>query len=368
MTDLEASLVLNMLPSVGPIRYKRLITAVGSPVAVLSAKGRELRNIAGVDEDVITAILNWNTLVDLDRELTDMQACGARAIDSSSPEYPKLLKEIHAPPIVLYVIGNILERDCHAIGIVGSRQSSIYGAECARRFGYQLAYAGLTVVSGLAMGIDTYAHQGALAAKGRTIAVLGSGLKALYPPENKLLAERISNSGAVISEFPMRTKPDRQTFPMRNRIVSGCSIGVLVVEAATNSGAMITANQAVEQGRAVYAVPGPINSPSSQGCNRLIQQGAKLVTDVSDLLDDFGLLFSPADLPKTEQRPPPQDLSDQERAVFLAIGTQETHVDDIIRISKLPSHQVLSKLFALELRRIVKQLPGKFFVRLDQTN
>lgn len=364
MTDTEASIVLNMLPRVGPARVRRLIEAFGSPAAALAAKARELRAVGGLGDEAASSILNWRAHADLDRELADMAECGARALDWSSPEYPPRLREIHAPPVVLYVLGEILERDRHAVAIVGSRQPSHYGAECARRFGYQLAYAGLTVVSGLALGIDTHAHQGALAAKGRTIAVIGSGLKALYPPENRPLAERIAASGAVVSEFPMRARPDRQTFPMRNRIVSGWSFGVLVAEAGLNSGAMITASQAAEQGRTVYAVPGPIDRPGSQGCNRLIQQGAKLVMDVSDILDDFGLLFSPRDQPAPAPRPAPEGLSSAEQAVLAAIGPAETHADEIIRASGLPSRAALSALMALELKRLVKQLPGKFFVKL----
>jgi DNA processing protein len=266
---------------------------------------------------------------------------------------------------VLYVWGEIQDRDHHALGIIGARRTTHYGSESAKKLAYQLAYAGLTVISGLARGIDTAAHQGAIAAKGRTIAVIGSGLLKLYPPENRGLAEKIANgSGAVVSEFSMEIEPDRQTFPMRNRIISGWSHGILVVEAGLNSGALITAAQALEQGRSVYAVPGHINAPSAMGSNRLIQQGAKLVMDASDILDDLQIL-----LPETKPSPeaaarPLPELSDDERRVYHAIDSTETAIDLIAAKCDLPSSTVSSTLLRLELKRLVKQLPGKYFVKL----
>ncbi|MEP6956291.1 MAG: DNA-processing protein DprA, partial [Chthoniobacterales bacterium] len=290
---------------------------------------------------------------------------GAQVITAESPLYPKQLREIHAPPIVLYVWGEITDRDKHAIGVIGSRRTTHYGTECAKKLSYQLAYSGLTIVSGLARGIDTAAHQGALAAKGRTIAVIGSGLRTLYPPENAVLAEKIAQgNGAVISEFSMEVEPDRQTFPMRNRIISGWSHGILVVEAGLNSGALITASQALEQGRAVYAVPGHINAPSAHGSNRLIQQGAKLVMEAGDILDDLEILL-PNTKPSAEaaMRPLPP-LTEDERRVYDAIEATETSIDAITEKSDLPSGSVSSTLLRLELKRLVKQLPGKHFVKL----
>ncbi len=253
-------------------------------------------------------------------ELQRIREFGAQVITAESPLYPKQLREIHAPPIVLYVWGELTERDQHAIGVIGSRRTTHYGTESCEEISYQLAYAGLTVVSGLARGIDTAAHQGALAAKGRTIAVIGSGLSKLYPPENAALSEKIAGgNGAVVSEFSMEIEPDRQTFPMRNRIISGWSHGILVVEAGLNSGALITASQALEQGRAVYAVPGHINAPSAHGSNRLIQQGAKLVMDANDILDDLSILLPEAKpSPAAAARPLP-DLTEDERRVYDAI-------------------------------------------------
>jgi DNA processing protein len=262
------------------------------------------------------------------------------------------------------VWGELQERDHHAIGVIGSRRTTHYGTESAKRLSYQLAYAGLTVISGLARGIDTAAHQGALAAKGRTIAIIGSGLSKLYPPENAGLAEKIRNgNGAILSEFSMEIEPDRQTFPMRNRIISGWSQGILIVEAGLNSGALITASQAVEQGRSVYAVPGHINAPSAIGSNRLIQQGAKLVMDASDILDDLQILL-PESKPIASMARPLPELSESERSVYDAIEASETAIDAIAAKCNLPSPAVSSVLLRLELKRLVKQLPGKYFVKL----
>ena len=365
MNATEACIALNMLPTMGPVRLRKLLQVYQEPQQVLSAKSADLRRVEGIGNEVADQISNWETLVDLNAELKRISDFGATIITQNSPEYPRSLREIHAPPIVLYVWGKIEERDQHAIGIIGSRKTTHYGSESAKKLAYQIAYAGLTIVSGLARGIDTAAHHGALAAKGRTIAVIGSGLSRLYPPENQALAEKISSGqGAVISEFSMEIEPDRQTFPMRNRIISGWSHGILVVEAGLNSGALITASQALEQGRSVYAVPGHINAPSAMGSNRLIQQGAKLVMDASDVLDDLQILL-PETKPSREAaaRPLPP-LSAEERQVYDAIETSETPIDQIAAKCDLPSATVSSTLLQLELKRLVKQLPGKYFVKL----
>src|SRR5467141_4425408 len=354
-----------MLPTVGPVRLCKLLQVYKEPPAILTAKRTELRKVEGIGCEVADQISNWESIVDLPAELKRVKEFGATVITQSSPAYPKPLREIHAPPIVLYVWGEIQERDHHALGIIGSRHTTHYGSEAAKKLAYQVAYAGLTVISGLARGIDTAAHQGALAAKGRTIAVIGSGLSRLYPPENAALAEKIRNgNGAILSEFSMEVEPDRQTFPMRNRIISGWSQGILIVEAGLNSGALITASQAIEQGRSVYAVPGHINAPSAMGSNRLIQQGAKLVMDASDILDDLQIL-----LPETKPSPeaaarPLPPLSEEERRIYDAIEATETSIDEITEKTKLPSAAVSSTLLRLELKRLVKQLPGKYFVKL----
>ena len=220
MTELEACIVLNMVPRIGPVRFARLKERFGSAVAILSAKGKELRHVSGIGEEVAASLQRWEEEIDLSAELARVAAFGARVISMSDPEYPELLREIYDPPIVLYVWGKLEERDQrNGIGIVGSRAATHYALESAKKLGYQLAYAGLTIYSGLARGIDTAAHQAALAANGRTVAVLGGGLGKLYPQENCLLAEKITSSGAVISEFPMEMAPSKQTFPKRNRII-----------------------------------------------------------------------------------------------------------------------------------------------------
>ncbi len=365
MNSTEACIVLNMLPTVGPVRLRKLLAVLEQPERVLTAKRTELRRVEGIGAEVADQISSWESIVDLQAELKRVREFGATVITQWSDSYPKSLREIHAPPIVLYVWGEIRERDHHAIAVIGARRTTHYGAESAKKLAYQLAYAGLTVTSGLARGIDTAAHQGALAAKGRTIAIIGSGLMNLYPPENCALAEKIfSGNGAVVSEFSMEVEPDRQTFPMRNRIISGWSHGILVVEAGLNSGALITAAQALEQGRSVYAIPGHINAPSAMGSNRLIQQGAKLVMDASDILDDLQVL-----LPETKPSPqaavrPLPVLSDDERKVYEAIDSAETPIDRIATKCDLPSSTVSSTLLRLELKRLVKQLPGKYFVKL----
>lgn len=366
MTHTEACIALNMLPHMGPVRLRKLLEVFETPPRILAARAGELRSVEGIGSEVAEQIVNWERAVDLPAELERIRAFGADVITAESELYPRMLREIHAPPIVLYVWGELTARDQHGIGIIGSRRTSNYGGECAKKFGYQLAYAGLTVISGLARGIDTAAHQGALAAKGRTIAVIGSGLLELYPKENAALAEKIRDGhGAIVSEFSMAVQPDRQTFPMRNRIISGWSHGVLVVEAGLNSGALITASQALEQGRSVYAVPGQITVPTAHGSNRLIQQGAKLVMDANDILSDMQTLFpgrGPA--PESAVRRLPE-LSAEERRVYEAIDDNETAIDAIATACELPSAAVSATLLRLQLKRLVKQLPGNYFVKLS---
>ena len=364
MTETEAAIILNMLPQVGPVRFGRLLERFGSPTGILSATGSSLRAVEGIGQEVASVITSWRDHADLDGELRLMEKSGARVITRADAEYPSLLREIHDPPIVLYVLGQIEERDHrNGIGIVGTRKASHYASEAAKKLGYQLTYAGLTVYSGLARGIDTAAHQAAIAANGRTVAVLGSGLSSIYPEENVPLAEKIAlGHGAVISEFPMATTPTRQTFPKRNRIISGCCLGLLVVEAGLNSGALISAREAGEQGRSLYAVPGRIDHPGTLGSNRLIQQGAKLVIDAGDILSYLPMMFAaPQELPKSR---PKAGLAGEDLLVYEAIGDDPTDVDTIITRSGLPPATVSSRLLALELGRHVKSAPGGRFIKL----
>lgn len=361
MTRKEAFIALNMVPHLGPVRLRRLLDIFDSPERVLSAKRSELQGVDGLNQALIDSLVSWQSVVDLPQELARVDEYGATVVTLEDASYPTLLREIHDPPTVLYVWGKLEPRDHHAIGVVGSRRTSHYGLECAKKVSYQIAYAGLTVVSGLARGIDTASHQGALAAKGRTVAVLGTGLHHLYPAENRALAEKIVTSGAVVTEFPMETKPDRQTFPMRNRIISGWGSGLLVVEAGLNSGALISAAQAADQGRNLYAVPGPIDRPTSHGTNRLIQQGAKLVMSVDDILDDVQTLFPKA--PELLPSKPPEIQGDLLK-VYEAISSRETPIDEVIQRSGIGASSTTVALLQLELRHLVKQLPGKYYVKL----
>ena len=362
MTHLEACVALNMIPQMGPVRLRRLLDAFGSAEQILLARPDQLAAVNGITRPLSENIARWQDHADPTAELKKAADLGAHIITAQDDKYPPALREIHDPPMVLYVRGEITERDRHAVAVVGSRKASHYATECAKKLSFQMAYAGLTVISGLARGIDTAAHQGALAAKGRTLAVIGAGLGELYPPENAQLADRIASSGAVLSEFPIETKPDRQTFPIRNRIVTGCSFGVLVVEAGANSGALISANMAAEQGRTLYAVPGRIDSPAALGSNRLLQQGAKLVITVDDILDDLPMIFK--EQPELPAAAPVAELTPDQQKILDALGSDETALDSVIATSGLTAAAVSSTLLALEMRRLVKQLPGKRFVKL----
>lgn len=363
MTEKEACIALNMVPNLGPMRLRKLLEVFETPERVLRARGSELKAVEGIGTELANAIASWEQQVDLEGELKRIEEFGAHVVTQASPEYPHELRQIYNPPILLYVWGTLTERDHRAISVVGSRKTSHYGLESAKRLSYQLAYAGLTVVSGLARGIDTAAHQGALAAQGRTVAVIGSGLMELYPPENLGLGEKIAQSGAVVSEFPMTFPPDRKTFPYRNRIVAGWGAGLLVVEAGLKSGALITAGQALEHGRLVYAVPGQIDRPTSMGSNKLIQQGAKLVMSASDILDDLNSLFPQTAAQKAASAAPPT-LSADEQAVFDVLDSTETPLDVLVTRTGLPAARISTSLLMLEMKRLVKQLPGSQFVRL----
>jgi DNA processing protein len=287
-------------------------------------------------------------------------------VTRNDPEYPLNLREIYDPPLVLYVRGALLAGEKHAIGIVGSRRTSLYGQEMSRKLAYQLARVGATIVSGLARGIDTCAHKGALQAKGRTIAVIGCGIDQMYPPENAKLADEIvEKGGAVVTEFPFGVKPDKQHFPMRNRIISGWSMGVIVVEANQKSGALITAKFANEQGRQVFAVPGRADSILSRGANKLIKDGAKLTEDAEDVLSEFEYLVpkdkvARADAGGTRSA---LKLSEMEAKVMAAIGDEEVVIDELIRATGLTSAAVSATLLGLEMKKVVKQLPGKLYAR-----
>jgi DNA processing protein len=365
MTKTEAYLALNLIPQVGPVRIRRLLQAFGSPERVLTAKATELVRVESIGMAQAEAIAAWDSGAQVEVEMQKVRDRGLTLLTQEDELYPPLLRQIYDAPVLLYVWGQLQKRDHQAIGVVGSRHATLYGMNATKKLSYQISYSGYTVVSGLARGIDTAAHEAALAAKGRTVAVIGSGIGKLYPPENLALAERIAQNGAVISEYPVDRMADRQTFPYRNRIVAGWCSGLLVVEAPIKSGSLITAQQATEQGRTVYAVPGPIDKPTSTGCNKLIQQGAKLVMDGADILDDLMALFPTAPLaPKVEALPPAANLTLDEQILFDVLTAEEIHIDELTSRSGLAAGTVNVNLMRLEMKRLVRALPGRRYVRV----
>jgi len=356
MEELFLLLALVKARGIGPILSRRLLEAFGSAKAVFEAKEQELRAVEGVTKAVIRSLKGQDPLLVGMKEWERARDMGVELISISDPRYPSNLREIYDPPLVLYVKGELKQQDKNAVAVVGSRRCSPYGREFARRLASCLAEAGVTVVSGLARGIDTEAHLGALEA-GRTIAVLGSGMDRIYPPENYRLAQRIASSGAVLSEFPLGTPPERWNFPVRNRVISGLSLGVVVVEASAKSGALITARLALEQGRTVFAVPGVVGSLFSQGTHRLIKEGAKLVEGPEDVLEE---IMPQLEFP--ERGKPLQGFSPDEEMVLEILREGPKHVDELLRILKLEASSLNPLLMGLELKGIVKQLPGRIYI------
>ncbi len=368
MDSREALIALNMIEGVGPVRARSLLEHFGDAPQILAASKHELTRVHNIGEDTAENIFNWEKSTDLAGELKRIADFGCHVLISSDGNYPPSLREIYDPPLVLYVWGNLTPKDKNAVAMVGSRMTTHYGIETARKLAYQLAYTGVTVVSGGARGIDTAAHQGALSAKGRTITVLGTGINLIFPPENAELFKRIAANGAVITQFPFNRPADKQSFPIRNRIVAGMTLGTVVVEANLTSGSLITANFATEYGRQVFAVPGRIDSPRSKGCHDLIKKGAKLCEGVEDILSEFEYLFPASNRPPTAGETgvlPALELNENEQKVLTAMkADDEMSIDEIIRASGLPSSAVSVALFSLEMKRLVKQLPGKMFVRI----
>jgi len=364
MTELESLIALNMIDGLGPIGIGKLIGFFGSARDALQAPAGRLRLVEGIGDELAARMARGRAEVDIRGEMARIEKAKLKVIRREDDEYPEPLKQIYDPPPLLYVKGELKIQDRHAIAVVGARRCSHYGVTAAERLGGQIAGVGLTVVSGMARGIDTAAHKGALKRGGRTIAVLGSGLDRIYPAENAGLAAEIAGAGAVVSEFPMRKGPNRGNFPLRNRLISGLSLGVVVVEAAKKSGSLITAAQAVDQGRAVFAVPGRIDSPVSRGTHALIRDGAKLVESVEDICEEFPYIF-PSGVEKREgERPearPRPPLTPEEETVLGRLSRQEQAIDEIIAACKLPAAAVSSALLSLELKHIVNQLPGKLF-------
>ena len=349
---------LHLMPGIGAARITRLIERFGSTEAAWSAPESQLRGI-GLPTEVAASFVRERARIDLDAHLERLERLGVRALTLAHAEYPRLLRHITSPPPVLYVRGQLAPADDLAIGIVGTRRATAYGNDLARRFGAELAAGGVTVVSGLARGIDTTAHRAALDAGGRTVAVFGCGLDTIYPPQNRALAERITQQGALVSEYALGTPPDARNFPVRNRIISGLSRGVIVVEAPIRSGALITATFAADQGRDVFAVPGSALSSASAGCHTLIRDGATLVTEAAQVLDTLNVERA---LEHTQSRLTLPE-TDAERILLAIIGAEARHVDELCHESGLPIHETSGTLLGLELKGLVRQTGSQHYVR-----
>lgn len=353
----------NKIPDIGPKRFYRLIEYFGSVDVAWQAKSGEITRVLSLNSKISSRIFEEKNNINPERELDLIYKHKVNVLTIEDDLYPENLKTIHYPPPVLYYKGNIVEVDKNSISIVGSRKATYYGKMVAEKLSKDLALAGLTIISGMARGIDTAAHKGALSVNGRTIAVLGCGIDHIYPPENRRLAQEIEVSGAVISEFSLFTLPERQNFPRRNRIISGLSLGTLIVEAAEKSGALITADFALDQGREVFAIPGNINSPLSNGSHNLIKQGAKLVNNYQDILEEIHIV-----LPQktTEKEMVTKDISvtEEEKIIYRIITKEPTQIDEIIGISKLSVSKVSEILLSLELKDLIKEIEGKRFIKL----
>lgn len=351
---------LNLIPYLGPKRMMALKEYFPDPEKAWHAPLGALKNIPGWGK-IAGEFVTDRAGINVEEEWKKIKDSGIGVLSMDDPCYPSLLKETYLPPAVIYTDGEFREEELR-VAMVGSRKSTLYGHEAARKLAGELATMGITIVSGMAMGIDTKAHQGALDVGGRTVAVLGSGVDVCYPAQNRRLKENITRHGVVISEFPPGTTPIPQNFPQRNRIISGISLGTIVVEAMEKSGALITADFALEQGREVFAVPGNINSPYSRGCNRLIKQGAKLVETVDDILEELELFINNKDDGEGTKQ---MTLADAEEEKLLTlIPFQPTHVDEIVRLSELPLSKLNGILLNLELKGFLNQLPGKYFIRM----
>lgn len=356
--DLPFWIALSRINGIGPRRFGLLLEAFGSARAVWEATASQLIE-AGLDRRSVESLARLRPRIDPSTELPHLRALGARAVARDDPQYPPLLKEIYDPPPVLYVRGELDPPEVALLSIVGTRSATSYGRMAAERLAGEVARAGITVVSGLAYGIDAAAHRGALEAGGRTIAVLGSGLDRIYPSQHVRLAEQIAAHGAIITEFPLGTKPDARNFPQRNRVVSGLSFGTLVVEAGERSGALITAAFAADQGRDVMAVPGSIFSPASRGTNRLIRDGAIPVTSAEDILQELEPQRGTRHM--AVERIVPED--DTERALLAILGTEPLHIDEIARMASLPMSVVNAGLAMMELKGLARQTGAMNYVR-----
>jgi len=362
MSDKDILIGLN-IAGIGYIRLKRLIEVFGGLEEISRGDEFTLRKIDGMGPDLAGKILSLKdgSALEKERKLIDKERAGILTVFDEG--YPENLKNIYDPPIVLYVKGEIKPEDKRAVALVGSRRASLYGLNICRDLAGALSARGITVISGLARGIDSAAHKGTLDAGGRTVAVLGSGLNNLYPPENRAIAGRIADSGALISEFPMGMAPLKRNFPIRNRVISGLSLGVVVVEAAKKSGALITAYSALEEGREVFAVPGKAGTVTAMGTHGLIKKGAKLVDGIDDIIEELNL--STSDL-VVGPSPPAKgmNLEGTEKRLYDILSEKAEHIDTIVDKTRLPAQEIAGILLKMEFKRLVKELPGKNYITI----
>jgi DNA processing protein len=347
----------NIVQGIGPARVRALLDHFGSLEMAWRADSAELKR-AGLDRRAIENLLTTRSRISLDEEMEKIARQGVTVLTWDHPAYPSLLRQIHHPPAVLYVKGEIRSEDEWAVAVVGTRRATVYGREAARQIASDLVRNGVTVVSGLARGIDAEAHKSALEAGGRTIAVLGCGIDVVYPPEHTRLAQAIAGQGALVTEYALGTPPESGNFPPRNRIISGLALGVVIVEAGETSGALITADYAAEQGREVFAVPGNIFHRGAKGCNRLIQQGATPVLSVGDILEELNLTMVGQQQEVREVVP----QNETESLLLQHLSAEPTHVDELGQESGLPIATVSSTLALLELKGMVRQVGGMSYV------
>ncbi len=361
LDESRALLQLATVPGIGPTRIRSLVAHFHSAQAAFSASVAALCQASGIDRTLAESIHQNHDADFATRQLEILAQRKERLLTYWDKDYPALLKKIPDPPVLLYLKGTLSAQDQNAIAVVGTRAPTQYGKMVAEKLVAELAVRGLTIVSGLARGIDTIAHRTAIKNGGRTLAVLGSGLDVMYPAENERLSQEISARGAVLSEYAYGAKPDAVNFPRRNRIISGLALGVIVVEAGLESGAMITANFALEHNREVFAVPGSILSMKSAGPHQLIREGAKLVHRIDDVLEE---LLTQLDLfgPQAAEAKPAPELDAKSLRIYQMLSHENMHVDELIRSSGLGSSEVMAILLDLEFKNLVRQLPGKFFV------